>query len=136
VLHGAAGAVGRAVVAERRSLSCDAGSERSADAAVKRGDLGVRELAGGLERVDLGTPERLVRVDVPDPGQAALVEDRGLDGSLPPLKRFGQAACGEGRRERFPADPRGEVGVELSRLGEELGAEAPDVAIHDVRAVV
>ena len=95
-----------------------------------------RELAGGPERVDLRAPERLVRVDVPDPGQAALVEDRGLDRSLPPFERFGQAASSEGRRERLPADPRCEVRVELSRLGEEPGAEAPDVSIHDVRSVV
>ena len=41
--------------------------------------VGVEALAAGAQRVDPRAPERLVGVDVPEPRDRALVEDRGLD---------------------------------------------------------
>jgi len=38
------------------------------------------ETAGGTERMQLRVPERLVDVDVPEPGQCPLVEQRRLEG--------------------------------------------------------
>src|SRR3954452_7446982 len=86
--------------------------------------------------MDLRAPERLVGVDVPDAGDRALVEERRLDRRLPLLQARRQRRRREGGAERLLAEPRIEVRVELVRLEQQPGAEAADVAIGDVRAVV
>ena len=56
------------------------------------------------ERVDPRPPERLVGVDVPDPGDRPLVEDRRLDGAVRPRERRPSIARAEARLERLGAD--------------------------------
>src|SRR6187397_708187 len=60
VLHRAAVAVRRDVVAQGRALPLDPLAQHGAQRAVEARDLVGRELAGGPERMDLRPPERLV----------------------------------------------------------------------------
>ena len=92
--------------------------------------------AGFAQRMQLRAPERLVDVDVPQAGDGALVEQRGLDGG---------AASGEPSREPRSREPGPErlgavadVQVRLHLLGLEQppGAEAADIPVRDVRSVV
>jgi hypothetical protein len=94
------------------------------------------ELVRRRERVDLRAPERLVGVDVPDPGDRALVEDRGLDRRAPGLELLGEVLRLVRGVEWLATDARVEVGVHVGRFEQEPGAEAADVAIGDVRSVV
>src|SRR5262245_45385585 len=101
VLHPARAAVRRAVVAKRRALALDAGPERGSNAAVKRPQLVLAQLAGRSQRVHPRTPERLIGVDVPDARQPALVEDHGLHRRPPVGESLGQAPRRERRRQRL-----------------------------------
>ena len=86
--------------------------------------------------MDPGAPERLVRVDVPDPGHAALVEQERLD-RRPAALRDPRQPCGaEGRSERLGPEARGEVRTEVPLVEELPGAEAANVAIRDLGAGV
>ena len=88
------------------------------------------------QRVDARAPQRLVDVDVPEAGERALVEERGLDRRAPLREPLAEPCRREERIERLLADARREVRRELARLEQEPGAEAADVAVGDVRAVV
>src|SRR5262245_36767403 len=129
VLHRASVAVRRDVVAERRSLSLDSLAQDRPQRAVEPREPLLVELARGPERMDLRAPERLVRVDVPDAGDAPLVEEEGLDRRRATGGRRGQPRGGEGRCQRLR--PEAGVEVELQMIGlEELpGAEPPDVPV-------
>ena len=81
-------------------------------------------------------PERLVDVDVPEAGERALVEERGLDRRATLREPLAETRRREERVERLLADARREIRLELARLEHEPGAEAPDVAVRDVRSVV
>ena len=94
------------------------------------------ELAGGPQRVDARAPERLVDVDVPEAGERALVEQRGLDRRFAVREPRGEHLRRKGAPERLGAETRREIGVELARLEQQPRAEAPDVAIGNVRSVV
>src|SRR3990172_6516909 len=108
LLHRASRAVRRRVVAEGRPLAVDAGTERRPDRAVEPGDLVGSQSRSRAQRAEPGAPERLVRVDVPEPCDDALVEEHGFERGSP---------CGETGRE-----PRGrETGTE--RLGPVLRSE-------------
>ena len=136
MLHTARGAVGRPIVAQRRSLSCDARFERAADAAVELADLARVKRAGGTPGIDLRPPEGLVRVDVPDTCEGSLVEESCLHRSTPPGQAFAQVAGREFAFERFKAEAGREIRVGLVCSKHEPGSEPPDVAVGDVRAVV
>ena len=84
VLHRAGSAVWRGVVAQRRTLALDPGAERCADRAREPGDLLGRQPVRGPQRVEPRAPERLVRVDVPEPRDDPLVEEHRLERRLPP----------------------------------------------------
>ena len=86
--------------------------------------------------MDSCEPEGFVGVDVPDPGHRPLVEERRLDRSAATLEPAAERRRREGSLERLAADPGGEVVVELAGLEQEPRAEAPHVAIGDVRPVV
>src|SRR5207244_4927202 len=59
----------------------------------------------GPERVDLRAPERLDRVDVPDAGDAGLVEQQRLDrGAAAPPEELAQPPGREAARQRL--DPK------------------------------
>jgi hypothetical protein len=95
VLHAAAPAVGRGIVAERGALPRDPRLERAPDGPVQAARLVGVELARRAEGMDPRPPERLVRVDVSHPGQRPLIEDRGLDGSFSACKPLAKGACRE-----------------------------------------
>jgi hypothetical protein len=86
--------------------------------------------------MNAGTPERFVRVDVPHPGEQALVEQRSLDRRAPLLQSLREPARRESSSEQLAADPRREIRLELVRLDEEPRAEPAYVAIDDIRSVV
>jgi hypothetical protein len=75
VLHAARLTTRVAVVAERRTLSFDPTAEGSSDPTPELGHLGGPKVAGKSKRMDPREPERFVRVDVPDAGGRALVEE-------------------------------------------------------------
>jgi hypothetical protein len=52
--------------------------EGRADAPVEPSQLRAAEAGGGEQRVEARAPERLVGVDVPQPGECALVEKGGF----------------------------------------------------------
>src|SRR5207248_5346917 len=91
-LHPAAGV---RAVAEVGALPADAEPKRLANALAQRRDLVRREVARRAQRIDARVPQRLVRVDVPEAGDRALVEDRRLDRRAPSREAAGE----EGRRE-------------------------------------
>ena len=86
--------------------------------------------------MDARAPERFVGVDVPDAGDGALVEDRRLDRRPPLAQPLAEVLRAVGLVERLASDARVDVGVHLGRLEQEPRAEAPDVAVGDVRSVV
>ena len=55
-------------------------------------DLVRLELPRRPAGMDPCSPQRLVGVDVPDPGDAALVEEEGLHGALRPSNERAEAA--------------------------------------------
>jgi hypothetical protein len=135
VLHPAGAAVRRAVVAQRRPLARDPRPQRVADTAMQRTQLVVVQPARRTQRMDARAPEGFVGVDVPDAGEAALVEDRRLHGRAPAGEGLGEASCRERRSQRLAAKAGVEVRLDLVRLGQEPCAEAADVAVDNVRSV-
>ena len=93
------------------------------------------EAARGAQRMQPRAPERLVGVDVPEPGDGALVEERRLERRSAPASRFAERAA-VNAAERLGAEPLREVRLELVRLEQQPRAEAAHVAIGDVRSVV
>ena len=84
VLEGSAHAVDVAEVVDRRPARVDAGLQRRDRRLAQALVLLGRELPGGAQRVDAGAEQRLVGVDVPDAGDAPLVEQERLDRRRPP----------------------------------------------------
>ena len=101
----------------------------------RRSSSGV-ELAGRAERVDARAPERLVGVDVPEPRDRALVEQRALDRRAAPCEPLRQPRGGEARPERLDAEPDAQVRIELAGLEQPPRAEAAHVAVGEPAAVV
>ena len=79
VLEGAVDAVDVAEVVDRRALGLDAGAQRVDDRVRQAFVLVGRQRPGGPEGMDPGPEQGLVGVDVPDPGDHALVEQECLD---------------------------------------------------------
>ena len=73
----------------------------------------------------------------PTPGERALVEERRLDRRAARSRAARRArAAVKAASSGSVAEPRVEVRLELARLEQEPRAEAPDVAVGDVRSVV
>jgi hypothetical protein len=117
-------------------LSRDSRLERSANATVECADLASIELAGRSPRIDPRAPERFVGVDISDSGERSLVEERCLDGSLPPRESLAEIGCGKSASQRLEAEARRQIGLQLVRSKHEPGSEPPDIAVPDVRSVV
>src|SRR5262249_18460375 len=79
VLDRASAAVGEAIVAKRRSLSGEPVLERRTDPAVQSPEFVAVEAGGRPEWVESCAPQRLVDVDVPQPRERPLVEERRLE---------------------------------------------------------
>src|SRR5262249_55624689 len=69
-------------------------------------------------------------------GDGPLVEDGGLDGRLAACEAAREVGRREPATERFGAEADREVLLCIVRVEQEPGAEAPDVAVRDPRAVV
>src|SRR6185436_4099404 len=132
----AGGAVRLPVVAKGRALARDAHLERVANAGVHASDLCRGERAGLATRMELRAPQRLVGVDVPEPGDGALVEERGLERRASPDEAVAEDAGGEALLERLRAEADGEIRLDLVRFEQQPRAEAADVPVRDVRSVV
>src|SRR4029079_9065707 len=102
VLHPSAGV--RAIT-EVCALAADAEAQRPPDALAQATDLVGGELACGPQRMDPRVPERLVRVDVSEPGDGPLVEERGLERRLPAGQALREVGGREPASERLRAEP-------------------------------
>jgi hypothetical protein len=135
-LHLSGGAVGVSVIAQSRALAGNASPERALDSAHQRFELRGIHVAGRAQRVEARPPQRLVRVDVPNACEDALVEDNGLQGRAPACEAVDERSRRERPAERLDADLGREVRLEVRRLELEPGAEAPHVPVCDIRSVV
>ena len=86
--------------------------------------------------MDLRAPERLVGVDVPDARDRALVEDRRLDRGSPALELLAPGASPDTAASGSRPDARIDIGVHFGRFEQQPRAEAPNIAVGDVRTVV
>ena len=112
------------------SLAGDAELERFPDRPVEPPQLVAIERAGRPLGMELRVPERLVDVDVPEPGERPLVEQRRLQRGAPPLQPLAQALRREGRDERLVADPGVEELLELARLEQQPRPEPLDAWVR------
>jgi len=110
--------------------------ERRPDPAVKAPELAAVESGRRPQRVEPCPPQRLVDIDVPHPGEGALVEERGLERGAATGEPLAEACGGEERVQRLVPDLRGQVGLHLPRFEQEPGAETADVPIGHSRPVV
>ncbi len=136
VLHRAALTAGVAVVVDRRAAMRKAGLERIDDPVAQL--LGVLEAhrAGGRERVQVGAEERLVGVDVADPRDLGLVEQKRLQRCPPAGRELEQQLRRQVAAQRLDPEPGGEVGVELGLRQDDGVAKAPWVGEPELRAVI
>ena len=110
--------------------------ERHADPAMQPPQLVAVELGGGTERVEPRAPQRLVDVDVPHSRKGALVEQRRLERRAAARESLSEPCRREQRIERLVADSSREVRLCLPGLEQQPRAEAPHVAVRNVRSVV
>ena len=82
VLHLAV-ALGRGVVIDGRATPLDALREHRAQVGIEGTLVGRAQAGGAPERVELREPERLVGVDVADPGEERLVDEQRLESGTP-----------------------------------------------------
>ena len=102
----------------------------------KSRDLGGTEVACRSQRMDTGTPQRFVGIDVPDTGKPALVEQGRLDRGAATGEVLGETLRREGPRKRLPSHTPAEVRAEVFLFDELPGSKPADVPVHDVRPVV
>ena len=84
----------------------------------------------------LRAPEGFVDIDVAEACDRALVKQGRLDWSPAASETFTQASRREAALERFAAEPPLQIVLDLFRLEQVPGTEAPDVAIRDILSVV
>ena len=101
-LHPSLVPAGVDVVTWRRAAETDAFAKRPADRLMETRDLVGAQRAGLAKRVDPRAPQRLDRIDVPDPRDRTLIEKQHFDGSprATPQERA-QPRDGEAARERL-----------------------------------
>jgi hypothetical protein len=110
--------------------------ERRADSAVQPAKLVSVETGRRSQRVEPRPPQRLVDVDIPHPRERALVEESRFQRRTTTFEAFAEAGSREESVERLVPHPCCEVRLRLSRLEQKPGAEAPHIAVRDIRAVV
>jgi hypothetical protein len=88
------------------------------------------------ERIEPRAPQRLVDIDVPHPRERALVEERRLERGAAARETLAEPRGREERVERLVPQPCGEIRLRLPGLEQKPGAEAPHVAVRDIRSVV
>src|SRR6266542_1221374 len=103
-LHAALAAAAIAIRAERRAVQPDRLPQHPAQRLMQPRDLVGAERSGEPQWMDPGAPERLGGVDVPDPGDAPLIQEQRLDRRAPaPAQERAQPLDGEGPCERLAA---------------------------------
>ncbi len=128
ILEGPLYAVGVPEVVDRRALGLDPGAQRRDHGVAQRLALARGEALGGAQRMDAGSKQRLVGVDVADPGDLALIEQQGLDRRAAAAGQPVQVPAGEVRVERLNAEPGSQEVVQRGTPKSELaGAEATRV---------
>ena len=136
LLRGAVGAVEVTKVVDRRPLgSIPACSESSI--AWRNASNCPPAATRGPQRVDSRPEQRLVRVDVADAGDPALVEDERLDRRRAPARDRPQVIRGELGRQRL--DPEAGVQILVPCVGavdDVAGTEPPWVDVDQPMAVV
>src|SRR5580765_2307931 len=86
--------------------------------------------------MELRAPECFVDIDVSEPGDGALIEERRFDRCAATLELLPKPSRRERSLERFDAQPLVEIVVELAALEQLPRTEPTDVAICDARSVV
>ena len=132
VLEGAAEAVDVAEVVDRGPARVDPFEQRRDDGVAQAPVLLECQPPGGPQRVDAGTEEGLVGVDVADARDAALVEQEGLDRGASPAGEVAQVRGREALVERLDPEARREEALELLVPQHQLaGPEAPRIDDHE-----
>jgi len=136
VLHAAPSTVRGGVVAQAGALPLDSRSQSVLDRAGEARELAFSKRPCRTKWVELRPPQRLVDIDVPEPRDRPLIEERGLDRCAAAFEPLPEPARCERALERLHAEPLFEVRVELAGFEQLPRAESADVAIRDVRTVV
>ena len=105
LLHRAV-AVGRGVVVDRAAAPLDRLGQDPPDRVVEVPLVGRPQRPGGPQRMEPRGPQRLVGVDVADPGDERLVEQERLEPALPPAQPAPEVAHRERRVERLRTERR------------------------------
>ena len=119
ILHRAV-TLGRGVVVDGRAAPLDRLGQDGPHRAVEPGLAGRTEGRDPAERMQPRAPERLVGVDVADPGDEGLVEQKRLEPTVPALQARPECPQRERRRERLRPVPG-----ERARLRPRLSSTAP-----------
>jgi hypothetical protein len=136
VLHATAATIRSRVVAETRALPLHAGSESVLDRPGQPCELAFSKRPRRAKRMQLRAPQRFVDVDVPEPGDRSLIEERSLDRRAAAFESLSEPARCERPLERLDAQSFFEVRLELTGLEQLPRAEPADVSICDIRFVV
>lgn len=75
------------VIRNRGAPGADCGFQHSPNCSVEPVQLGVAQPTRYPRRPDTCPKEALVSIDIPDPVQQSLVQERRLDGELPPAEQ-------------------------------------------------
>ena len=123
-------AVGRGVVVDRASAPHDRLGQDPPDLVVQMPLVRRAQRAGRPERVESGRPQRLVGVDVADPGDERLVEQERLEPARPLAQPASEVADRERRVERLGPERRedraaADLGHQLA--GHRVAAVEPDL---------
>ena len=105
------------VVAQARALPRDAGAERSTDRLREPRELVGVERAGLAQRVQLRAPQRLVDVDVPQPRDGALVEQRRLERGTAVRQSLAESFRREATLEGLDAEAPPATPIVLETIG-------------------
>lgn len=129
--------VGVAVVPQRAAAMVEGAAKNCLDCAGQIGDLPGGEVVRANERMNPGGEERFVHVDIPQPGDQGLIEQRGFDDAGGFRQPGGEVGCAEGKRlgahraviiGRIPQPPDA---AEAPRI-----AEAEDDAVSEAQLEV
>jgi len=136
VLHATPTAVRGRVIAQARALPLDAGLQGVLDRPGQARELAFSKRPCRAKRVELRPPQRFVDVDVPEPGDRSLIEERSLDRRATAFESLPEPARREGPLERLDAESLFEVRLELAGLEQLPRAEPANISISDIRSVV
>jgi hypothetical protein len=124
--------VGIDVVVDTRAAHLDRAPEHARNRLVEPNPRRFREFACRERRADPRFPQRFTSVDVPDPRDAALIEEKNLDGGRSPRQKSGKTLVCKFGREWFQTEVGG---PRLFLLDEAHPAERSHVGERKCRTV-